>query len=212
MQYYNLTSIILKREDHKENDLLITVYSKEKGKLKLFLKSAKKITSKLSGHVEPVSLVKLDVIGRRASQDQVIGAQLTKSYMGIKADLNRLSYAGYLLELTDTLTKEENDDENIFELLHKALGRINETKEIKLLPIIRLVFVYKLLNMLGYRPRAKDLKLTESVEFILNHGLDEIKNNELVLTQQKKLFDLAQSTLEQQLDKPIRSEELLSKK
>jgi len=44
--YYNLQAIILKRQIFREDDLLVTVYSLERGKLILQAKGAKKIKSR----------------------------------------------------------------------------------------------------------------------------------------------------------------------
>jgi len=129
MQYYNLTAIVLKREDYKENDVLATVYSEEKGKLRLFVKSAKKITSKLAGHIEPVSLVKLEVVTRRSGNDQIAGAQQVEAFGKIKNNVARWAYAAYYSELVDRLVGEGWADKKIFKILLKALERLERETE-----------------------------------------------------------------------------------
>src|SRR3989339_1111881 len=96
--YYNLSVIILKRQVFREDDLLVTVYSKEKGKLTLLARGAKKVLSKLAGHLEPVSLSYLNAVDGRAI-DQLIGAEMIECFGAIKNDLDKLSAAGWLLNL-----------------------------------------------------------------------------------------------------------------
>ncbi len=81
--YYNLSAIILKREVFREDDLLITCYSHERGKVVVQARGGRKIKSKLAGHVEPVSLSNLEVV-RGKQIDQLIGASLKESYDNIK--------------------------------------------------------------------------------------------------------------------------------
>jgi DNA repair protein RecO (recombination protein O) len=118
--YYSLNAIILSRASFREDDLVVSVYSKERGKLMLVARGAKKIKSKLAGHLEPVSLSFLE-IARGKSRDQLIGAQLIKSHAGIKNDILKTAYSNYFLELLNELTFENHADHRVFELTKKYL-------------------------------------------------------------------------------------------
>ena len=106
--YYSLTAIVLKRRVFKEDNLLITVYSKEKGKLTLLARGAKKVLSKLAGHLEPVSLSYLNAVDGRAI-DQLIGAEMIQCFSTIKNDLDKLSATGWFLNLLDKMTMEKTE-------------------------------------------------------------------------------------------------------
>ena len=56
-----MQAIILDRKDFKEFDQIISVYTKEKGKLELLARGVKKITSKNSAHLEPFSFVDIEI-------------------------------------------------------------------------------------------------------------------------------------------------------
>ena len=86
--YYQTVAIILSRKDFRDNDLLVSVYSKEKGKLVFQAKGAKKIKSKLAGHLEPVTLSFLNMtIGKNI--DQLIGAQIIQPFITVKNDIKK---------------------------------------------------------------------------------------------------------------------------
>ncbi|OIO18054.1 DNA repair protein RecO [Candidatus Kuenenbacteria bacterium CG1_02_38_13] len=183
--YYNLKAIILKRQDFKEDDLLVTVYSQEKGKLVLLARGAKKIKSKLAGHLEPVSLSYLNVANGR-SIDQLIGADMRQSYGKIKNNLDKLSAAGWFLNLLDKMTMENHPDPRIFSLTQKYLTFLE--KESKNYDIAKISAGFKLLHLLGLNPAGKaEIGFRDEIEFIIANNIDEICLNKKVITRLEKL-------------------------
>ena len=170
--YYNLDAIILSRENLRDDDLLITVYSKQKGKITLQAKGAKKIKSKLAGHLEPVTLSYLNAtVGKRI--DQLIGAYNIDGYPKIKSSLKSIGYAAYFLELIDGLTKENHPDPRIFNLIKKYLDYLKVSNNYIL---IRISAGFKLLHLLGVSPSHKPkIKLPEEIDYIIKQSLEEIE-------------------------------------
>lgn len=68
MREYFTPGIVLDREPRNELDEMITVYTKELGKLRAFTKSSRKITSKLSGHLAPGRLADIRLVQRNKLQ------------------------------------------------------------------------------------------------------------------------------------------------
>lgn len=67
-ELYFPEAIILDREDSNDVDSRFSIYAKGYGKFFAKAKSAKKILSKLSGHLEPGNLVKIRLVGNGAWQ------------------------------------------------------------------------------------------------------------------------------------------------
>ena len=170
--YSNLTSLILKRQDFRDDDLLVTIYSRESGKLTLIARGAKKILSKLAGHLEPVSLSLLNAASGK-SIDQLTGASMVKSYARIKADLMKTAAAVWFLNLIDELTLENHEDERIFHLAEKYLDFLEKKEEDY--QIAELSAGFKLLALLGLNPSEKaDLKFKKEIDFIVGNSIDKI--------------------------------------
>jgi DNA repair protein RecO len=213
--YYNLTAIILKRQDFKDDDLLITTYSEEKGKLILQAKGAKKIRSKLAGHLEPITLSRLNItLGKNI--DQLIGAQIIKSYAQLKNNLKALGYANYFIELIDSLTHENHPDKNIYELLEKSLNYLNteihpkQSKGSITLLLARISFGFKLLYLLGFNPSHKaELGLKNQIDFIIQHRLAKIGQAQEIIENLKELNQILDKELEEHLEKELKSKEFL---
>jgi len=206
--YFSLNAIILNRTAFREDDLLVKIYSKERGKLTLVARGAKKIKSKLAGHLEPVSLSFLES-ARGKSLDQLIGAQIIKSYSGIKNDVLKIAYANYFLELLDELTFENHADHRVFELTKKYLDFLDKA-DYNDLVIGRITAVFKLLSFLGFNPAHKaEIELKNEISFIVGQGLGEIKNNKKIISALSQLDKILKQELEDHLRQNLKSEEFL---
>ncbi len=183
--YSNLTALILKRQDYRDDDLLVTIYSRESGKLTLIARGAKKILSKLAGHLEPVSLSLLNVASGK-SLDQLTGASMVKSYARLKADLAKTAAAVWFLRLLDRLTLDNHPDDQIFNLAEKYLDFLARKEDDY--EIAKLAVGFKLLALLGLSPVEKaDLKFREEIDFIVSNSIDKIYQNKNIKEKIKEL-------------------------
>lgn len=149
-------AVILNRTPYRESDLLVSVYTPIYGKLLLVARGALKPQSKLAAHLEPLNLADIMIITGR-SFDYIGSAVSRNIYYGVRDDLNKLYYAGRVLNLLNKLIQLEQGDEHIFLLLMEVLdildSFINFTKEDGSLLIVS--FTLSLLTALGYRPELQ---------------------------------------------------------
>lgn len=175
----NTPALILNRQDYKENDSLVTVYTPLYGKLTLVARGTKKLSSKLAGHIEPLTLADLMIV--KGKGFDYIGAAITRAaYLGTREDLNKLYYAGQALNLFGRLTKENQSDERLFFLLVRWLEILNDFSGFKREDgeLVLAFFTVKFLAELGYKPEMyKCLECQEAVSpgnnyfNLLNGGL-----------------------------------------
>ena len=158
---YRLSAIVISRQSYRENDSLVLVYAKEAGLLELPAKGTKKPSSKLAGHLEPITLAEIMAV-RGRGRDYVASAIGRNSFLGLKADLNKLYYAGQGLKQLRALIRPRQPDPEIFALLLAWLEALDgwpvetgremsqEDGEIALA-----FFLLRLLDILGYRPQIE---------------------------------------------------------
>ncbi len=170
--YYSLRAFILKRQTYRDYDLLITVYSLRRGKLFLHARGAKRIKSKLAGHLEPVSLSDLNVIAGR-NFDQLIGAASRQAYQNIKNNYQKAWQALSFLNLVDQLTLEGHSDPRIFKLIYNYLNFLEKHSQHYL--FARVAAGFKVLALLGMNPAAKPgAKYRSYINFIINQPLQDV--------------------------------------
>lgn len=146
MSTFKTEAIVLGRRPFIESDRFYTVYSKDHGKLELLARAAAKSSSKLAGHLEPLSKVSL-MIAKGKNHETVAGAKLLKTYKF--PDLSSQYLAQTAAEIVMKITKNGNGDEKIYNLIDKFLSFLEKGSrlEVKRLSLIR--FSWQLLVCLG---------------------------------------------------------------
>jgi DNA repair protein RecO (recombination protein O) len=146
---FRLEAVVLRHADWGEADRLLTLYSRERGKVRALAKGARKIRSRKAGHLEPFTRVTLQLA---RGHDLLIVTQVDTldAYLPLHEDLVRTSQASYVVELLDRFTYEEGiENNNIFHLLTETLTRVAGEPD----PWLALrYYEVRLLDFLGYRP------------------------------------------------------------
>jgi DNA repair protein RecO len=126
-QTYNTRAIILNRLDFREHDSRIICYSADRGKLELVARGAKKLKSKSSGHLEPLTLTRLMVV---AGKDYNYAGTATGEnfYSNIKSDLDKIFTASEAVKLVEKMTRvgEVDNHAEIFNLLKDFLDELEK--------------------------------------------------------------------------------------
>lgn len=146
---FRVEAVVLRHSDWGEADRLLTLYTREHGKIRAIAKGARKIRSRKAGHLEPFTRVTLQ-LARGKDLFIVTQADTLEAYLSIGADLTKTGYASYMVELLDRFTYEdESENFPIYVLLTEVLTRIATQDD----PWIALrYFEVRLLDFVGFRP------------------------------------------------------------
>jgi DNA repair protein RecO (recombination protein O) len=106
-----------------EADLLVTLYTRERGKLRAVAKGARRSDSKLVGHLEPLTRVRLSLATGR-NLDYVTQAQVIGNFTPLKNDLTGISKGFYLAELVDGFGSEASPNPPLYQLAVETLQSI----------------------------------------------------------------------------------------
>lgn len=146
---FNVEAIVLRHRDWGEADRIITVYAREIGKTRVVVKGARKIMSRKAGHVEPFSLVKMQL---SQTNDLPILTQVDtiRSNQGLRDNLEAISAASYLAELVDKFTQDEQDGESaLFKLIADSFDRLGKPNQVW---FATRFFETRMLGLAGYQP------------------------------------------------------------
>lgn len=146
---YRTDALILRRADFGEADRLITVYTPNRGKLRLLAKGVRKTSSRKAGHVELFMLTNM-LVAQGRTWDIISQAEIVESYRDLREDLDKTSHAYYLAELLDRFTEEHDANAPLFELLALTLTHLNYLDD----PFMALrYFEMHLLSLTGFQPQ-----------------------------------------------------------
>ena len=124
---YKTQGVVLKQTPIGEADRVLTIYTPDIGKVRAVARGARRARSKLGGHLEPLTHVRISVAQGR-TLDAVTGVETVHSFRPLREDLQRVSKAVYLAELVDSITADESPNVHIFELLLTTLDRLQKAE------------------------------------------------------------------------------------
>jgi len=141
-------AVVLRHSDWGEADRLLTIYTRQAGKLRAVAKGARKLRSRKAGHLEPFTYVRL-LLAHGRDFWIVTQAETVDAYLALREDLLRTGYAAYLMELVDRFTYDEGATAGLFQLLVESLARVEALPD----PFIAVrYFELRLLDVAGFRP------------------------------------------------------------
>ncbi len=142
-------AVVLRHSDWGEADRLLTIFTREQGKLRCVAKGARKLLSRKAGHLEPFTRVAL-LLARGADLWIVTQAETVDAYLPVRESLERTATAAYVVELLDRFTYEEGENFHLYQLLVDTLGRISYEDGDFFIPVR--YYEIHLLDILGFKP------------------------------------------------------------
>ena len=146
MRTYTVQGIILKRKNIGEADRILTVFTREQGKIQIKAKGVRKIASKRASHIEPLNIATLTLY-KGTGMPILTEATATEQFSEVKTELSRIGFAYHICELVDGLCPENQENEDIFALVEGMLRKLSFEGKI---PSIIHDFEVQLLRLLGY--------------------------------------------------------------
>lgn len=142
---YKTQGIIIKKTDLAETNRLLTIYTRDFGKIRVLARAVKKEQAKLKGHLELFLHSRLMLAPGR-NLDIITGAETIESFPQLHQRLSSLAAAYYLAEIIDKIMAGPEKDERIWNLLLSSFQELDITIKTKTVQN----FENKLLEFLGY--------------------------------------------------------------
>lgn len=143
-----IEGIVLKTQDYGESNKIVTIYSREGGKVTAMARGAKKPASRLAAITQPFTHGSFLVQQGRGMGTMQQGEQM-ESYRHIREDIEATAYASFVVELIDRAVEERTAQPAIFNLLQQALYAISEEYDPE---AIALFVEWKMLPVTGIYP------------------------------------------------------------
>ena len=143
-----LDGIIIKTQDYGESHKIVTMLSKQLGKLSGIARGAKKPKSRMAAVTQPfIHGNYLVYVNKGLSTIQQ--GEIVDSFRNIREDIIKTAYAAYIAELTDKLLESRQPDIYIYDQFYRTLTWISNHDEITI-PI--LMYEIKLYQKGGIGP------------------------------------------------------------
>lgn len=142
-------AVVLNKLDYGDTSVIVSLFTKEFGKLSAILKGGRSPKSKVGTTVDPPNLLQVILYNKSTRDLQLIsGAEIIEHYPAIKSDLDKLKFAFAIIELVKKLTPEHETNERLFRGLTRILNLLESSDEMPHILFGRFFIFF--LEILGY--------------------------------------------------------------
>ena len=139
--------IVINEKAYGETSKIINVITKEYGIIGIIAKGARTLKTEFRVSTAKLSYAYFNIIYKEGKLSTLVSADIINPFKSIIKDINKISYAVYILELSEQVVKQTN--QNIFDLMLSGLIKINEGYD----PLIIMnIIELKYLDYLGVMP------------------------------------------------------------
>lgn len=140
--------IVISETDYGETSKILNVLTKKYGVIGVISKGCKRLKSELRSVSDRLTYGKFNIFYKENKLSNLISVDVINNFKNIKLDIERISYANFLLELAFQVAKQHFGD-LIYDYLISGLIKINE----KFDPlVITNIIELKYLDLLGVMP------------------------------------------------------------
>lgn len=151
MPQHTTQAIVLRTTDYAESDRIVSLYSRDFGKLRGIAKGAKKSLRRFGSSLEPFTLNDVSFSDREThGLVRLERCLIVRAYPGIAVSVKRLALGSYLLELAEALTPEKEPHPEVFDLLVFFIELLTDRDFRE--ELLRF-FELRLFGCLGYQPQ-----------------------------------------------------------
>lgn len=146
---YKVEAIVIHSQDYGEGSKILTLFSREMGKIALIAKGAKKTRSRFSAVTDLFTHGIFLFFKAGSGLGNLNQGDLLQSFRHLRTDLFASAYASYLIELTDKSVEERVPNPLLFQLLLDALTALDAGKDME---IVTRMFELQFLKAVGVEP------------------------------------------------------------
>ncbi len=149
---YETEGVVLRQMPLGEADRILTLFTPDRGKLRVVAKGVRRPKSRLAGHLEPLTRARVSVREGR-SLDHVGEAETLRSYRRLREDLKLVSKGIYLADLIDSFTVDQSPSTALFDVLVGSLAWLESASGVE--EALR-YFEVQLLHVSGFGPELRN--------------------------------------------------------
>ncbi|CAI2718221.1 DNA repair protein RecO [Nitrospina watsonii] len=153
MPLYRTQALVLRSMNLGDADKLVTLFTRDFGKVKVVAKAARRIKSRFGACLEPMTHLSLIYFGKE-HQDlyRLNQCDIVRSFQKVREHPQKFYTGIYFVELSESLIGEAHPEIPIFDLLANALAKVEGPGDLETL--CRL-YEMRIMALAGYTPRLR---------------------------------------------------------
>ncbi|MBR7090468.1 MAG: DNA repair protein RecO [Lachnospiraceae bacterium] len=210
--FFTCTGMVLRSRPAGENDRLITLLAGTEGKLNVFVRGARKPSSRFAASSESFAFGEFK-LSHGTSAYYLNDADISNYFEEFRTDIELAAYASYFAEIADYYCVEGDDATSMLGLLYASLLALNNPNFSYRL--VRCIFVLRAIVLNGEFPglpqgRSFNEAVIAAIERIENADLRHLYTFKLTYPAEDELFRLTTEYEKRFMDRHFRSLEVLA--
>ncbi len=128
MDFLKDTAFVIRRINSGEKDRFITLFTKNSGKIEVFARGVRSISSRRAPSLEPLNHIEFQAV-RSHTNYVLTEVQLLNSQTALKQNLENVKLGFLVCELIDKLTRSWQKHEDVYALLDQVLSACRDDVE-----------------------------------------------------------------------------------
>lgn len=158
--------IILRTIRYSESSLIVHWLTEEHGRISTMVRGALRPKSDFRGKLDLFYLCQLSFQrSTRSTLHSLREINLKETFERLRRDVEKISQASYVAQLTAKSIEEDTPVDGLFELIHGYLTTLNQSKTADLL--LTLCFEFRLLQLLGLEPQWRQDRLSNDTKSVM---------------------------------------------
>lgn len=158
----SVEGVILNEKDYGETSKILNVITRDYGIIGVMSKGCKTMKSPLRSVSLKLTYGYFNIYYKQDKLSTLVSVDVIDSFRTIKTDIDKISYASFLLELTEQVVKQ-NNDMNIYDIFIEGLTKINQGFD----PLVIVnILELKYLDYLGVMPIIDSCAICGSINSI----------------------------------------------
>ena len=171
-----VTGMVLSQTPIGDYDRRVCILTKERGKISVFAKGARRQNSRLMASTNPFSFGQFKLYQGKTSYN-IMEASIDQYFEGLRDDFVGAYYGMYFLEIADYYTRENNDEMQMLKLLYQSMrALIHPSIDNRL---VRCIYEIKTVVVNGEFPglsmeKSFDESTIYAVEYIVSSSIEKL--------------------------------------
>lgn len=144
----SVEGIVLSTSDYSETSKILNVLTSDYGIIGVIAKGSKSLKSSLRSVTDKLTYGKFNIYYKEGKLSTLVSVDVINVFKNIKKDIVKISFAGFLLELSEQVMRHSENGQ-VYELLIAGLTKINEDFDPL---VITNIIEFKYLSYLGVMP------------------------------------------------------------
>ena len=147
--YFKTEGLVLRETEYKDADKLLTVLSKDRGRLTLRARGVRSRTSKLKSGCQLLAYTEFTVFDGRGGMtvDEAVPIEL---FLPIREDIELLSLSSYFAQVAEVLSQEDDPNPALLSMCLNAMYALSKLQRPQ--KLVKAAFEFRAACLAGYEP------------------------------------------------------------